>query len=350
MASGNLGNSFGPWRRRRLKPRLGLGFQLEHEHHRDRRPPPRLVPLPLPLPPLPLPPRPFSRPSHPLTRPESRRLRIPSVHRHQPPERPRVHHQLVTSPVLSSWEVQRSDDGGLWRVHHINNVPISPSLFRTCSLISSPRTAATYSYISLPPPYTHAYSVGGPTREVHLLDDDKSKSAGALGPKIQEILFVPAHELPEAGNTRAALASPTYPSHSKASLSIIGVSSSCTDRTASSSPSPYIMRLSPCSGVIPSRYIPVISQRACCGTWQAFPPLAAQTRAMDRDTSRSIQTEKSCTVSPRLYVHTTHHANLMAYRLKRCSQHVRRIHHHTNIASVPRLPLAPPALSPARNA
>ena len=79
-----------------MKPRVGLGLQLEHEHHhRPCRPPRprRLIPLPLPLPPCL-----FSRPSHPLTRPESRRLRTPSVHRHQPPERPRVCHQLVTSP------------------------------------------------------------------------------------------------------------------------------------------------------------------------------------------------------------------------------------------------------------
>ena len=131
------------------------------------------------------------------------------------PRKDRAYTTSWTLPsVLSSWEVQRSDDGGPWRVHHINNVPISLSSIPFTSAFSpsshkSPLTAATSSYISLPPPYTHAYSVGGPTGEVHLLDDGNSASAGALGPKIQQILFVPAHELPEADKTRAALVSPT---------------------------------------------------------------------------------------------------------------------------------------------
>ena len=53
----------------------------------------------------------------------------------------------------------------------------------------------------MPPPYTRAYSVGGPTGESHLID----KNNGGIGEKLQEVLFVPPGELPKADKTRAAL-------------------------------------------------------------------------------------------------------------------------------------------------
>ncbi|KAG6883825.1 hypothetical protein C0993_003529 [Termitomyces sp. T159_Od127] len=74
-------------------------------------------------------------------------------------------------------------------------------------LATSPRKdPATSSYITVPPPFTHAYSAGGPTGEVHALD----RAAGALGDKIQQLLFVPEDELEEADKTRVAL---RYGSH-----------------------------------------------------------------------------------------------------------------------------------------
>ncbi|KAG6908842.1 hypothetical protein DXG01_003008 [Tephrocybe rancida] len=66
--------------------------------------------------------------------------------------------------------------------------------------------AATSSYITIPPPYTHAYSAGGPTGEVHTLDP----ATGALSEKVQQILFVPEDELDRADKTRVAL---RYGSH-----------------------------------------------------------------------------------------------------------------------------------------
>ncbi|KAF5381738.1 hypothetical protein D9615_005393 [Tricholomella constricta] len=87
-------------------------------------------------------------------------------------------------PVLSSWEVERPD-AGRWSLKHLNNVPIT----------------ATSSYISIPPPFTHAYSAGGPTGEVHFIDPE----TGGFGEKLQQILFVPEDELEKADKTRVAL-------------------------------------------------------------------------------------------------------------------------------------------------
>ncbi|KAF8981859.1 hypothetical protein BDQ17DRAFT_1379309 [Cyathus striatus] len=87
-------------------------------------------------------------------------------------------------PQLSSWEVEFRGEQQAGRVDHINNVPIT----------------ATSSYIFIPPPFTHVYSTGGPTGEVHLLDAN-----GAIGDKIQEILFIPPEQLEAADKTRVAL-------------------------------------------------------------------------------------------------------------------------------------------------
>ncbi|KAG6826882.1 hypothetical protein H0H92_014062 [Tricholoma furcatifolium] len=89
-------------------------------------------------------------------------------------------------PALSSWSVDL-DHG---KVEFLNSVPIT----------------ATSSYINIPPPYTHAYSAGGPTGEVHTINP----STGALDTKIQQLLFVPEDELEAADKTRVAL---RYGSH-----------------------------------------------------------------------------------------------------------------------------------------
>lgn len=105
-------------------------------------------------------------------------------------------------PVLSSWEVERLEPGP-WRVNHINNVPISQYVLPIflCSDLRPPIKAATSSYITIPPPYTHAYSAGGPTGEAHAVDP----VTGGYGPKVQQILFVPEDELKLADKTRVAL-------------------------------------------------------------------------------------------------------------------------------------------------
>ncbi|KAG5715149.1 hypothetical protein E4T56_gene1075, partial [Termitomyces sp. T112] len=82
-------------------------------------------------------------------------------------------------PVLSSWSFDKA------RVGHVNNVPIT----------------ATSSYITVPAPFTHAYSAGGPAGEVHAIDP----ASGALSHALQQLLFVPPDDLPAADKTRAAL-------------------------------------------------------------------------------------------------------------------------------------------------
>ncbi|KAK0488581.1 Lactonase, 7-bladed beta-propeller-domain-containing protein [Armillaria novae-zelandiae] len=70
--------------------------------------------------------------------------------------------------------------------------------------IGSTPITATSSYIATLD--SHAYSMGGPTGEVHVLDP----VSGTWGQKIQEVLFVEPDELEEADKTRKAL---TYGSH-----------------------------------------------------------------------------------------------------------------------------------------
>lgn len=48
------------------------------------------------------------------------------------------------------------------------------------------------------------YSAGGPTGEVHEVD----QNTGGFGRKVQELLYVPAEELDKADKTRVALVSP----------------------------------------------------------------------------------------------------------------------------------------------
>lgn len=70
--------------------------------------------------------------------------------------------------------------------------------------IGSTPITATSSYIATLD--SHAYSMGGPTGEVHALDP----TSGVWGQKIQEVLFVEPDELEEADKTRQAL---RYGSH-----------------------------------------------------------------------------------------------------------------------------------------
>lgn len=109
-------------------------------------------------------------------------------------------------PSLQSWALERFDSHP-WRISHLNTAPISTSslwiLLRNEKTNYSPISAATSSYIDVPPPFTHIYSVGGPTGEVHLIDEH----TGGFGKKAQEILFVPEDELPKADKTRVGLVS-----------------------------------------------------------------------------------------------------------------------------------------------
>lgn len=93
----------------------------------------------------------------------------------------------AANPSLSAWSLPRRGHQG---IHPINSVPIT----------------ATSSYLALSPDQSLLYSTGGPTGELHELESQ----TGAIGRKIQEILFVPAHELATTDKTRVAL---RYGSH-----------------------------------------------------------------------------------------------------------------------------------------
>ncbi|KAG5637969.1 hypothetical protein H0H81_002413 [Sphagnurus paluster] len=106
------------------------------------------------------------------------------------PRRDRVYATTwAQPPTLSSWAIEREETSP-WRLSFINNVSIT----------------ATSSYINIPPPFTHAYSAGGPTGEVHAIEP----VTGALKDKVQEILFIPEDELANADKTAVAL---RYGSH-----------------------------------------------------------------------------------------------------------------------------------------
>ncbi|KAF7760210.1 hypothetical protein Agabi119p4_10886 [Agaricus bisporus var. burnettii] len=92
-------------------------------------------------------------------------------------------------PSLQSWALTRNDSQP-WRLSHLHTVPIT----------------AISSYIDIPPPFTHIYSVGGPTGEVHLVDEHTN----SFGEKTQQVLFIPEEDLPNADKTRVAL---RYGSH-----------------------------------------------------------------------------------------------------------------------------------------
>ncbi|KAK0186478.1 Lactonase, 7-bladed beta-propeller-domain-containing protein [Armillaria mellea] len=86
----------------------------------------------------------------------------------------------ATPPALHAW--------ALPSLAHIGGTPIT----------------ATSSYITILD--SHAYSMGGPTGEIHVLDP----ATGTWKQKIQEILFVKSGKLDEADKTRKAL---RYDSH-----------------------------------------------------------------------------------------------------------------------------------------
>lgn len=62
---------------------------------------------------------------------------------------------------------------------------------------------AVSSYVNIPPPHKFIYSAGGPTGEVHRIDEN----TGGFGDKVHEILFVDEEDLEKADKTRAALVS-----------------------------------------------------------------------------------------------------------------------------------------------
>jgi hypothetical protein len=67
--------------------------------------------------------------------------------------------------------------------------------------------AATGSYVQLSPDNKFVYSAGGPTGEVHAVD----QATGGFGDKLQELLYVPEDELATADKTRKALVSHPAP-------------------------------------------------------------------------------------------------------------------------------------------
>jgi len=67
----------------------------------------------------------------------------------------------------------------------------------------NPFKGAVSSYVNIPPPHKFVYSAGGPTGEVHRIDE----ITGGFGDKVQEILFVDKEDLEKADKTRAALVS-----------------------------------------------------------------------------------------------------------------------------------------------
>ncbi|KAK4691747.1 hypothetical protein P7C70_g9278, partial [Phenoliferia sp. Uapishka_3] len=90
-------------------------------------------------------------------------------------------------PSLSAWNVVEGGTGLEW----INTVPIT----------------ATSSYIQVSEDTpSRIYSAGGPTGEVHSIDE----KTGGFGEKLQELLYVPKDELESADKTRVAL---RYGSH-----------------------------------------------------------------------------------------------------------------------------------------
>ncbi|KXN84887.1 Muconate cycloisomerase 1 [Leucoagaricus sp. SymC.cos] len=114
-------------------------------------------------------------------------------------------------PSLQSWALQRSTTEP-WRMSLLDQVPIT----------------ATSSYIDIPAPFTYTYSVGGPTGEVHSIDE----TTGGFGKKTQEILFVPEADLPFADKTRVALRygshgveSTSTPSYSLTFVPVLGTNS-----------------------------------------------------------------------------------------------------------------------------
>ncbi|KAJ7844391.1 hypothetical protein B0H14DRAFT_996426 [Mycena olivaceomarginata] len=92
-------------------------------------------------------------------------------------------------PQLQSWAIEQQPDS--LRVRFIDSVDIT----------------ATSSYITVPPPYTHIYSAGGPSAQVHALPP---AGTPGFGPHAQEIKFVPQAEWDAADKTRKAL---RYGSH-----------------------------------------------------------------------------------------------------------------------------------------
>ncbi|KAF7303741.1 Muconate cycloisomerase 1 [Mycena indigotica] len=67
-------------------------------------------------------------------------------------------------------------------------------------LVNSVEITATSSYITVPPPFSHIYSAGGPTAQVHTVDSHRG-----FGPHLQEIYFVAEEEWETADKTRKAL-------------------------------------------------------------------------------------------------------------------------------------------------
>ncbi|KAJ7198769.1 hypothetical protein GGX14DRAFT_373657 [Mycena pura] len=87
-------------------------------------------------------------------------------------------------PKLHSWAIAQQPNGP--RVRFVDSVNIT----------------ATSSYITVPPPFSHLYSAGGPSAQVHALP---TAGGAGFGSHVQEIYFVPEAEWAAADKTRKAL-------------------------------------------------------------------------------------------------------------------------------------------------
>lgn len=105
---------------------------------------------------------------------------------------------------MASFTVLVEDTLGLGRTEsHIpgpsSNQCVSIVFFGSHLILQSPLApAAISSYISLRDSY--AYSIGGPSGEVHALSEERG-----FGAKVQELLYVPPDDLADADKTRKAL-------------------------------------------------------------------------------------------------------------------------------------------------
>ena len=158
-------------------------------------------------------------------------------------------------------------------------------------LILSLGVAATSSYITLPPPYSRAYSVGGPTGEVHLIDPD----TGGFGEKLQQVLFVPESELEATDKTRVALVCHRHQyryllSHHRAThrdLDRMELSSHLLDN----------MHLCPSLALVPLKCTLMIVLPVVLRTLPPCVLLVGQKRMTAHDMSKSTLTEKFYIVS-----------------------------------------------------
>lgn len=112
---------------------------------------------------------------------------------------------------LVSWKVQRDTEHVVKGLEFINRVNIStsfakPRLSALSLNVEFLSLASSSGYITIPPPYTHAYSTGGPTGEVH----EMNPVTGGFGKKVQQFAYISDEELETAEKGPGALVSESH--------------------------------------------------------------------------------------------------------------------------------------------